>query len=136
MNNFNVFIRFKILEVLPTVPRIGGSHTSTEEAKATTPEVGHVTIELCEMVGSNACSACAASTVSEFSDVIFDSYEIAVLQEQRYKKYSQVVMKCILSSQPVQVVKLGFNTNEIRPTEIVVYGYGKYVSFAVLEATT
>ena len=112
---------FKFSEFVPTYPR-------TEEAKATTTgthEAGNVTVNLCEMVGSNSCSVCATSTISEFTEVIFESYSNFVVQQELFQTYSQRIMKCLLSSQPVQVVKLGFNTNEIRPTEITIYGNGK-----------
>ena len=106
--------------------------SSFPPGKATTvsPEVGQVNVELCEMIDSNSCSLCATSNISEFREVIFDTYDIYNGRGQRFQKFSQRVMKCLASSQIFQVVKLVFITNEIRPTEITIFGNGKYVSFS------
>ena len=81
------------------------------------------------MIGSDACSGCATGTISDFADVTFYSYWIDASQQIQESKYSQGVMECIATSQPIQVVKFVFNTNDIRPTEISIYGNGKQSLF-------
>ena len=120
------------LPPLPTFPpEFWASRTSSAKAKATTtttttttPNVGRVTVELCEMIGSSSCYVCATSTVFEFTELLYNTYESGHGEEQGRKKYSQRVMNCLASSQSVQVVKLAFNTNIIRPTEITIFGNG------------
>ena len=111
----------------PPLPPGYGEFRIAKEAKArTTPtEVAQVTVELCEMISSSSCSVCATSAIHELEDVIFDSYHIYNGRGQRFQKYSQRVMKCQASSQVFQVVKFAFNTNEIQPTEITIFGNGK-----------
>ena len=126
---------FDVSVYIPFFLLTGGS---TEEAKTTTttttttPEVGHVKVELCELIGSDSCSVCATATISEFTDVIFSSYWIPVSLQIQESKYSQGAIECLETSQPIQVVKLVFNTNDIRPTEITIYGNGKQFLFPAI----
>ena len=115
-----------LVSALTLPPGWGGFLFPTESAKpTTTPESASVLIELCDVMSFDSCSACASSVLSDFELNEFDAYYDIVGEKISVRQYSLGVLRCGNSSTTTQNVKISFNTNEIRPTEIIIYGKGK-----------
>ena len=102
------------------------SSTTTE-----TPDTASVLIELCDVTSFDSCSVCASNVLSDFKVIEFDSEHDLSGETISVSAYSHGVLRCGNSSVTTQNVKISFNTNEIRPTEITMYGKGKcfYLAF-------
>ena len=127
VEQIEIFYICKEVDILDSeMPICGGCWFPTEAAtSSTTPETASVLIELCDVTSFDSCSVCASGVLSDFEVIEFDVFYDSFGRKMSTSEYIRGVLRCGNSSETTKNVKISFNTNEIRPTEIIIYGKGK-----------